>query len=182
MGYLQIGYVQVQWSVSCSDNWCLKLVREIWVSYTHSLSPLFVSLSLASTHSPLVFLALHSSWSLSISKSNHVMLIISVLIGELVWQCVAWKTTSQSSSTKQTKHPHIYINGTAVEKVESFKFLGIHITDKLKWTTHTDSVKPLKCCFSSMLRVIVLLEGETAGPVSNLWKTETGFPQEFPCI
>jgi hypothetical protein len=27
-----------------------------------------------------------------------------------------------------------------VEKVESFKFLGIHITDDLKWSTHTDSV------------------------------------------
>ena len=27
-----------------------------------------------------------------------------------------------------------------MEKVESFKFLGIHITDKLKWSTHTDSV------------------------------------------
>ena len=31
----------------------------------------------------------------------------------------------------------IYIDWTAVEKVESFKFLGIDITDKLKWTTHT---------------------------------------------
>ena len=37
-------------------------------------------------------------------------------------------------------HPHIYIDRTAVEKVESFKFLGVHITDKLKWTTHADSV------------------------------------------
>jgi hypothetical protein len=37
-------------------------------------------------------------------------------------------------------HPPIYIDGTAVEKVESFKFLGVHITDKLKWTTHTYSV------------------------------------------
>jgi hypothetical protein len=27
-----------------------------------------------------------------------------------------------------------------VEKVESFKFLGVHITDKLKWSTQTDSV------------------------------------------
>jgi hypothetical protein len=27
-----------------------------------------------------------------------------------------------------------------VEKVESFKFLGVHITDKLKWSTHTGSV------------------------------------------
>jgi hypothetical protein len=25
-------------------------------------------------------------------------------------------------------------------KVESFKFLGVHITDKLKWSTHTDSL------------------------------------------
>ena len=29
---------------------------------------------------------------------------------------------------------------TAVEKVESFKFLGVHIIDKLKWSTHTASV------------------------------------------
>ena len=27
-----------------------------------------------------------------------------------------------------------------MEKVEIFKFLSVHITDKLKWTTHTDSV------------------------------------------
>jgi pantothenate kinase type III len=27
-----------------------------------------------------------------------------------------------------------------VEKVECFKFLGVHINDKLKWSTHTDSV------------------------------------------
>ena len=39
---------------------------------------------------------------------------------------------------QQRVHPPIYIDGTAVEKVESFKFLGIHITDKLKWTTHTE--------------------------------------------
>ena len=35
---------------------------------------------------------------------------------------------------------NIYIDKTTVEKVESFKFLGIHITDNLKWTTHTASV------------------------------------------
>ena len=27
-----------------------------------------------------------------------------------------------------------------MEKVKSFKFLCIHVTDKLKWSTHTDSV------------------------------------------
>ena len=34
----------------------------------------------------------------------------------------------------------ILIEGTAVEKVKSFMFLGVHIMDKLKWSTHTDSV------------------------------------------
>jgi hypothetical protein len=38
---------------------------------------------------------------------------------------------------QQRKHPPIHIDGTAVGKVESLKFLGIHITDKLKWSTHT---------------------------------------------
>jgi hypothetical protein len=33
-----------------------------------------------------------------------------------------------------------HIDRTAVEKVEGFKFLGVHITDKLKWSIHTDSV------------------------------------------
>ena len=33
---------------------------------------------------------------------------------------------------QQREHPPIHINGTVVEKVESFMFLGVHITDKLK--------------------------------------------------
>ena len=46
---------------------------------------------------------------------------------------------------EQPPYPHrqdssIHIDGTVVEKVEHFKFLGVHITDKLKWSTHTDSV------------------------------------------
>ena len=45
--------------------------------------------------------------------------------------------------------PPIHINGTGVEKVESFKFLGVHIMDKLKWSTHTDSVvKAQQCLFN----------------------------------
>ena len=31
----------------------------------------------------------------------------------------------------QREHPPIHIDGTVVERVASFKFLGIHITDKL---------------------------------------------------
>jgi gmma-aminobutyric acid receptor subunit gamma len=41
---------------------------------------------------------------------------------------------------QQREHTPIYIDGTAVEKVESFKFFGVHITDDLIWSTHTDSV------------------------------------------
>ena len=42
---------------------------------------------------------------------------------------------------KQLKeHPPIQIDGTVVERVVSFKFLGVHITDKLNWSTHTDSI------------------------------------------
>uniref|UniRef100_A0A8K9Y653 Reverse transcriptase domain-containing protein n=1 Tax=Oncorhynchus mykiss TaxID=8022 RepID=A0A8K9Y653_ONCMY len=42
---------------------------------------------------------------------------------------------------QQREHPPIHIEGTVVEKVESSSaFLGVHITDKLKWSTHTDSV------------------------------------------
>jgi hypothetical protein len=41
---------------------------------------------------------------------------------------------------QQREQPPIHIDGTVVEKVESFKFLGIHITDKLKWSAHTDSM------------------------------------------
>ena len=41
---------------------------------------------------------------------------------------------------KQQREPlPIHIEGTAVE-VDSLKFLCVHITDKLKWSTHTDSV------------------------------------------
>ena len=41
---------------------------------------------------------------------------------------------------QQRAHPPIHIDGTVVERVESFKFLGVHIMDKLKWSNHTDSV------------------------------------------
>ena len=34
----------------------------------------------------------------------------------------------------------ILIDGAAVEQVESFKFLGVHITNKLTWSKHTKTV------------------------------------------
>ena len=41
---------------------------------------------------------------------------------------------------QQREHPPIHIDQTVVEKVERFKFLCVHIMDKLKWSTNTDSV------------------------------------------
>ena len=37
-------------------------------------------------------------------------------------------------------HAPILNGGAAVEQVESFKFLGVHITNKLTWSKHTKPV------------------------------------------
>jgi hypothetical protein len=51
---------------------------------------------------------------------------------------------------QQREHAPIHIDRPAVEKVKSFKFLAIYITDHLKWSTHTDSVvkKAQECLFN----------------------------------
>ena len=41
---------------------------------------------------------------------------------------------------KRTEHTPILIDGAVVEQVESFKFLGVHITNKLTWSKHTKTV------------------------------------------
>ena len=38
---------------------------------------------------------------------------------------------------KRTEHTPILIDGAAVVQVESFKFLRVHITNKLTWSKHT---------------------------------------------
>ncbi len=40
----------------------------------------------------------------------------------------------------EQKHTHITIDKTPVERVYSFKFLGVHITEDLTWSAHTDAV------------------------------------------
>ena len=57
-------------------------------------------------------------------------------------------------SKQQREHPPIHIEVTAVEKVESFTFLGVHITDKLKYSTHKDSVgKKVQQCLFNLRRL-----------------------------
>ena len=42
---------------------------------------------------------------------------------------------------RRTEHTPIIIDGAVVEEqVESFKFLGVHITNKLEWSKHTKTV------------------------------------------
>ena len=40
----------------------------------------------------------------------------------------------------RTEHAPILINGAVVEQVESFKFIGVHINNKLSWSKHTKTV------------------------------------------
>ena len=40
----------------------------------------------------------------------------------------------------KTEHTPILIDGAVVEQVESFKFLGVHINNKLSWSKHTKTV------------------------------------------
>jgi hypothetical protein len=41
---------------------------------------------------------------------------------------------------RRTEHTLILIDRAVVEQVESFKFLGVHITNKLTWSKHTKTV------------------------------------------
>ena len=41
---------------------------------------------------------------------------------------------------RRTENTPILVDGTVVEQVESFKFLGVHITNKLSCSTHTKTV------------------------------------------
>ncbi len=47
------------------------------------------------------------------------------------------------------EHTHITIDKTPVERENSFKFLGVHITEDLTWSAHTDAVlkKSHQCLF-----------------------------------
>jgi hypothetical protein len=41
---------------------------------------------------------------------------------------------------RRTEHTPILIYGAVVEQVDSFKFLGVHITNKISWSKHTKTV------------------------------------------
>ena len=41
---------------------------------------------------------------------------------------------------KRTGHAHILIDGAVAEQLDSFMFLGVHITNKLSWSKFTITV------------------------------------------
>jgi hypothetical protein len=51
--------------------------------------------------------------------------------------------------SKTNKHAFTHINESVVERVESFKFLGVHFTKELTWSTdnHTDLKRAQQCLF-----------------------------------
>ena len=41
---------------------------------------------------------------------------------------------------RKGEHAPVYINGDEVERVESFMFLGVQITNNLSWSPHADTI------------------------------------------
>ena len=41
---------------------------------------------------------------------------------------------------QRVEHVPIHIDGSVVERVKSFKFLDVHITKTLSWSTHSNTV------------------------------------------
>ena len=41
---------------------------------------------------------------------------------------------------RKTEHAPILVDWAVVEQVDSFKFLGVHVTNKLSWPKHTKTV------------------------------------------
>jgi hypothetical protein len=50
---------------------------------------------------------------------------------------------------RRAEHTLIHFDGAVIERVESFKFLGVHITNKLSWSKQTKKVvnRARQCLF-----------------------------------
>ena len=46
---------------------------------------------------------------------------------------------------QEEEHAPLHINGSKVEKVSCFKFLGVNISNGLTWSIHTDKVVKAAC-------------------------------------
>ena len=113
--------------------------------------------------SPLLYsLFTHDCMAMHVSNSIIVGLITNndkTSYREEVRDLGEWCHENNLTQRQQNKGAnHIdapnHIDRTVVEKVKSFKFLGVHITDDLKWSTHTDSVvKKAQQCLYNLRRL-----------------------------
>jgi hypothetical protein len=61
---------------------------------------------------------------------------------------------------RRAEHTPIHIDGAVVEQVESFKILGVRITNKLSWSKHTKTVvKRVRQCLFPLRRLKLFVMG-----------------------
>ncbi|KAL0154386.1 hypothetical protein M9458_050352 [Cirrhinus mrigala] len=101
--------------------------------------------------SPLLFTLLTHDCTAKFS-SNHIIKFagdMTVEVAQLVEWCGANNLHLNVSKTKavvmdfrrhSVDHPPLTIDSSAVERVSSTKFLGVHITEDLTWTTNVTSL------------------------------------------
>jgi hypothetical protein len=88
---------------------------------------------------------LEENGSISINKCIHETAYREEVKDMAVWcQCnnlflnvIKTKDMIMYYKKRRAERAPILIDGAAVEQVESFKFLGVHITNKLSWSKHT---------------------------------------------
>ncbi|KAL0178743.1 hypothetical protein M9458_027637 [Cirrhinus mrigala] len=130
--------------------------------------------ALPTDHSPLLFTLLTHDCTAKFSDDTTVVGLISnnneTPYREEVVQLVEWcGANNLSLSVSKTKevvmdfrrnsvdHPPLTIDSLAVERVSSTKFLGVHITEDLIWTTNTMSL-----CKKAQQRLHFLHRGKWA--------------------
>ncbi|KAI3368381.1 hypothetical protein L3Q82_008082 [Scortum barcoo] len=91
------------------------------------LSPLLYSLF---THDCV---ATHSSNT--IIKFADDTTVIGLITGDMTM-----RRPTERRRRQREEHAPLSINGTTVERVNSFRFLGVHISEDLTWTHHTDFI------------------------------------------
>ena len=80
---------------------------------------------------------LHANMNTSLQKLNHWCNINQIQINQTKTKYMIFNSHSQSPPST----PSITLNGTPIEQVQFFKFLGITIDNKLTWSEHTKNIK-----------------------------------------
>ncbi|KAM9503106.1 uncharacterized protein ACWYII_000552 isoform 1-T1 [Salvelinus alpinus] len=78
-------------------------------------------------------------WKFRGNPTNSIFQVLTLdLIGEA--DTISRNNDELDYRKRRAKQAPINIDGAVVEQVESFKFLGVHITNKLSWSKHSKTV------------------------------------------